>query len=89
MIGKHYAFWKHYYPLFCKFFPEFRDIPLDRFYQAMHVVSPGLISVEDDEVTYNSHIMIRYELEKALIEGDLKASDLPQIWNRYYNPVYY
>lgn len=85
MIGKHHAFWKHYYPFFCNHFPEFRDIPLDRFYQAMHVVSPSLIRVEADEVTYNSHIMIRYELEKALIDGDLKTADLPHVWNRYYN----
>ena len=50
----------------------------------MNEVRPSLIRVEADEVTYNLHILIRFELELALIEGDLEAGDLPAAWNEKY-----
>ncbi|MTD30733.1 carboxypeptidase M32 [Planomicrobium sp. YIM 101495] len=60
---------------------EFHDLTASDLYQSSHVVKPSLIRVEADEVTYPLHIMIRYELEKALLDGEVKMSDLPGIWN--------
>ena len=82
LVGRSYPFWQHYYPTLQSTFPErLKDIPLDAFYKAINRVEPSLIRVEADEVTYNLHIMLRFELELALISGDLKVADLPAAWN--------
>ncbi|MCB0717439.1 MAG: carboxypeptidase M32 [Bacteroidetes bacterium] len=62
----------------------FDGVDPERFYRAANRVEPSLIRVEADEVTYNLHIMIRFELEKALIAGDLSIEDLPEAWNEMY-----
>lgn len=80
-IGRSYAFWKRYYGhLQDVFAKELGDVSLDAFYAAINAVKPSLIRVEADEVTYNLHIMIRYEIEKGLIGGEMKVADLPAIW---------
>ena len=85
MIGRSRPFWERYYPDLQKAFPgEFGGVPLDDFYRAINVVEPSLIRIEADEVTYNLHIMVRYELEKELIGGTLKVADLPEAWNEKY-----
>ncbi len=82
MIGRSYEFWKCYYPELLKVFPEqFEGVSLDEFYRAINKVESSLIRVEADELTYNLHIMIRYEIEKALINQEIKVADLPRIWN--------
>lgn len=82
IIGRSYSFWKCYYNDLQKVFPEqLKDMSLDEFYRAINKVEPSLIRVEADEVTYNLHIMIRYEIEKALINQKIKVSDLPEVWN--------
>ena len=66
-------------------FPStFSSVSVDDFYRAINEVKPSLIRIEADELTYNLHIMIRYELEKMLFNGDLKAADLPEAWNSKY-----
>lgn len=83
IIGRSYSFWSCYYGELQKAFPEqLKDMPLEEFYRAINKVEPSLIRVEADEVTYNLHIMIRYEIEKALINREIKVSDLPEIWNK-------
>ncbi|HOE57681.1 MAG TPA: carboxypeptidase M32, partial [Bacillota bacterium] len=57
-----------------------KDVSQDDFYKAINKVKPSLIRIEADEVTYNLHIMIRYEIEKALINGEIKVADLPEAW---------
>jgi carboxypeptidase Taq len=85
IIGRSHLFWKKYYPLLQKFMPEqFQDIIPDDFAQHINRVHPGMIRVEADEVSYNLHVLIRFELEKALMEGTIKASDLPALWNEKY-----
>lgn len=80
-IGKSAAFWKYFYPKLQKEFPEpFRKVPLPEFVQIINAVKPSLIRTEADEVTYNLHILIRFELEKELIEGSIDPKDLPAIW---------
>ena len=82
LIGRSRGFWKFFYPKLQKSFPaQLKKIPLERFYQMIHRVSRTLIRVEADEVTYNLHVVVRFELEKRLISGELKVAELPQAWN--------
>jgi carboxypeptidase Taq len=59
-------------------------VGLDEFHAAINRVNPSLIRIHADEVTYNVHVMIRFELERALVAGDLKAADLPGAWSEAY-----
>lgn len=82
MIGRSREFWMFLYPFLPEYFPEqFRGVSPDDFYRAVNQVKPSLIRVEADELTYNLHIMLRYELEKALIGGDISVAELPGAWN--------
>jgi carboxypeptidase Taq len=82
VLGRSFPFWSYYYPRLKKIFPgQLGDIPIDAFYTAINKVEPSYIRVESDEATYNLHIMLRLELEIALIEGSLEVKDLPQAWN--------
>ncbi|MEJ6950000.1 carboxypeptidase M32 [Halanaerobiaceae bacterium ANBcell28] len=83
MIGRSQSFWKHYFSKLQNYFPEkTKDISLEDFYQIINRVEASFIRVEADELTYNLHIMIRYELEKGLINQEIKVSDLPEIWKQ-------
>ena len=83
MIGRSRQFWTHYYARLQEYFPaQFGDVSLDDFYKAINKVKPSMIRVEADEATYNLHIMLRLELEIALIEGSLEVKDLPEAWNK-------
>lgn len=85
ILGRSKAFWEFFYPKVQKHFKsQLKDFSLDDFYKMINKVEPSLIRVEADEATYNLHIIIRHELEKALIEGDLKVIDLPNAWNERY-----
>ena len=82
IIGRSRSFWGRYYEELQKVFPEqLNNMTVDEFYRAVNKVEPSLIRVEADEVTYNLHVMIRYEIEKALINGEVKVSELPKLWN--------
>ena len=82
VIGRSRQFWTRYYPSLQDYFPaQFGNISLEAFYKAINKVEPSLIRVEADEATYNMHIMLRLELEIALIEGSLEVKDLPEAWN--------
>lgn len=82
MVGRSYPFWQHFYPRLQEYFPaQLGNVSLDRFYKGINKVEPSLIRVEADEATYNLHIMLRLELEIALVEGSLQVKDLPQAWN--------
>lgn len=84
IVGRSRAFWTRFYPDFQRQFPTFANVSLDDFHRAVNKVKPSLIRVEADEVTYCLHIIIRFELEKAMIEGDLKTADVPEAWNAKY-----
>jgi carboxypeptidase Taq len=84
-VGRNRAFWRFAYPkLQAHFAPALQDVAEEDFYFGLHKVQPSFIRVEADEVTYNLHIVIRYQLEKALIEGSLAVADLPEAWNNAY-----
>jgi carboxypeptidase Taq len=81
LVGRSRAFWNHYYPALQDTFPEaLGDTSLNTFYRAINRVEPSLIRVESDEVTYNLHIMLRFELERGLVSGELDVNDLPDLW---------
>jgi carboxypeptidase Taq len=83
MVGRSKSFWKLFYPEFQKIFPaQTGKIELDDFYKAVNKVSPSFIRVEADEVTYSLHVILRFEIEKAMLSGDIKVSSLPDEWNR-------
>jgi carboxypeptidase Taq len=85
LVGRSRPFWSYYYPQLQAVFPEqLGDIPLDLFYRAINKVRPSLIRVDADEVTYNLHVIIRFELELALLEGTLAIKDLPEAWRASY-----
>ena len=82
LVGRSRAFWTHYYPKLQAAFPEqLGDVALDAFYRAINKVEPSVIRVEADEVTYNLHIMLRFELENAMVERRVDVEDLPELWN--------
>ncbi len=82
-VGHSLPFWRHYYPLLQARFPgQLGDVSLDDFYAAVNAVTPSLIRVEADEVTYNLHIMLRFDLERALINGEVAVKELPDLWNK-------
>ncbi|QDV68170.1 Thermostable carboxypeptidase 1 [Rosistilla carotiformis] len=85
MVGRSLPFCQHFYGELQRTFPEaLSDVDVNAFHFAVNTVEPSLIRVEADEVTYNLHIIIRFELEQALISGDLKPKDLPEAWNQKY-----
>ncbi len=82
IIGRSKEFWTRYYPRLQEYFPtQLGNVSLDAFYRGVNAVEPSLIRVEADEATYNLHIMLRLELEIALMEGSLAVKDAPQAWN--------
>lgn len=85
-VGRGKQFWHHFYPKLQQYFPQqLNDISVEAFYKGMNKVEPSLIRTEADEVTYHFHVMIRYEIEKGLMNGDLFTEDLPEAWNGLYN----
>src|SRR5690606_22262964 len=65
LVGRGLPFWQGAYPRLQELFPQFGRVPLEEFYAAINRVAPSLIRVEADEITYNLHIMVRFELEQA------------------------
>lgn len=81
LVGRSLGFWEYAYPLLRKAFPGALDgVPLDRFYRAINRVERSLIRTDADEVTYNLHVMLRFDLELDLLEGRLEVKDLPDAW---------
>ncbi|MGH6849958.1 MAG: carboxypeptidase M32 [Methylocella sp.] len=81
VVGRGRPFWEHFYPVLRDNFPDqFRHIGFEAFYRAINKVQCSLIRTDADEVTYNLHIMMRFDLELELLEGRLRVKDLPQAW---------
>ena len=88
LVGRGLPFWKYFYPRARQAFPEaLGKVALGDFYLAVNHVEPACNRVQADEVTYNLHILVRFELEQALIHGDLAVADLPGAWNEAYKKV--
>jgi carboxypeptidase Taq len=82
LVGRSRPFWRYFYPRLQEAFPEqLGSVDEERFYRGINKVHPSLIRIDADEVTYNMHIILRFELEQELIEGRLPVKDLPAAWN--------
>ncbi len=85
IIGRSRYFWEYYYPRLQAFFPhQLKSVPLETFYRAINKVERSLIRTGADEVTYNLHVMIRFDLETELLESKLAVKDLPEAWDERY-----
>lgn len=83
LIGRSAEFWEYYYPTLLKDFGLTEtEVPLKKFLQFVNSVEPSLIRVEADPVTYNLHIILRFELERDLLNGKIHVVDLPELWNQ-------
>jgi carboxypeptidase Taq len=81
-VGRGRPFWTHFFPRARQVFPDtLYDVSLDDWLFAINDVQPSFIRVEADEATYNLHIILRFEMEQALLNGDLKPADVPGVWN--------
>ena len=84
-VGRGLPFWQHNMPLLKKYFPnQFFNIDAEQFCKGINKVQPSLIRTEADELTYHFHVMIRYDIEKMLIEGSITTKDIPAYWNEHY-----
>ncbi|MGE5196398.1 MAG: carboxypeptidase M32, partial [Anaerolineae bacterium] len=82
IIGHSMPFWQYFFPKLQNYFPEeLQSVYLEDFYRAINCIKPSLIRIEADEITYSLHIIVRFEIEKALIDGSLKVKEIPEVWN--------
>jgi carboxypeptidase Taq len=89
LVGRSKPFWKAYLPRLKGHFPEqVGEVDLDDFYRAINKVERSFIRVEADEATYNLHIMLRFDLEMAMMEGNLGVKDLPDAWNEKFEEFF-
>ncbi|NEU04103.1 carboxypeptidase M32 [Clostridium senegalense] len=84
IIGKSKEFLRLVYPKVQELFEEFKSVSFEDFYKVCNIACPSLIRTEADELTYSLHVIIRYEIEKELIKGDIEVKDLKDIWNNKY-----
>jgi carboxypeptidase Taq len=85
LVGRSRNFWRFFYPRLQMIFPDqLESVSLETFYRAINKVSRSLIRTNADEVTYNLHVIIRFDLEQALLEGRLGIRDLPKAWREHY-----
>lgn len=80
-VGRSRAFWERWWPRALHYFPHLRSLTLDEWMRSINDASLSHIRVEADEVTYDLHILLRFELEKAIFAGDLAVKDIPEAWN--------
>lgn len=84
-VGRSLQYWKFHYPKLLKVFPEaLKEVSLEKFYKGINRVEPNFIRTEADELHYHFHVMIRYELEKVLINNQIEVSELKEAWNQMY-----
>ncbi len=84
LVGRSRAFWEWALPGLQQHFPSLRGTSLEEFWPPLHTVKPSLIRVEADQGTYDLHVIVRFDLERALFAGDLDVQDLPEAWDQAY-----
>ena len=87
-VGLSRPFWVHYLPVLQAHFPQLANVDVDTFWRGINRVTPSFIRVDADEVTYNLHILLRFDIEVALVTGDLKVADLPSAWNERFETLF-
>jgi carboxypeptidase Taq len=83
LVGRSLPFWRHFFPRLQELYPgELRGYDAEQWYREVNATSPSLIRVEADEATYNLHIILRFELEQAMLADEFPLEQLPEEWNR-------
>jgi len=84
-VGRSLRHWKSHYKILPQTFPKpFKGVDLEMFYRGINKIEPSFIRTESDELHYHFHVLIRYEIEKSLIEGNISVNDLKDLWNKKY-----
>ena len=86
-VGRSLAFWRHWHPIACEHFPELKSSSPETIAAAVNRVRPSFIRVEADQVTYDLHIILRFEIEVKLTEGQLPVADVPHYWNEEFEKM--
>jgi carboxypeptidase Taq len=86
-VGRSVAFWEHWHPRACDHFPALKKFSPEQISRAINRVAPSFIRVEADQVTHDLHIILRFELELKLIEGELDVPDVPGVWNEEFEKM--
>ena len=82
VVGRSHGFWEHFYPMLQRIFADqLSGVPLAAFYRAINKVARSLIRTDADELTYNLHITLRFDLELKMLQGELRVRDLPEAWH--------
>ncbi len=87
-VGRGPAFWEHWHPAACGYFPELKKFTPAQITAAVNRVRPSFIRVEADQVTYDLHIILRFEIELSLVEGKVKTADVPAYWNEQFEKMF-
>lgn len=87
-VGRGRPFWEYFFPQAQRIFSALADVSLDEFHAAINAVKPSFIRIEADEVTYNLHIVLRFELERELLAGRLQPVELPAAWNERFRQMF-
>jgi carboxypeptidase Taq len=87
-VGRSPAFWAHWHPVACEHFPGLKKFSAEQISAAVNRVSPSFIRVDADQVTYDLHIILRFEIEVKLVEGTLKTADVPAYWNEQFEKMF-
>ena len=80
-VGRSKEFWTYELPILKEHFSQLKDVKLDDWYRMVNTVRPSLVRVESDEVYYSLHIMLRFDMENMIINGDVDVNDIPKLWN--------
>ncbi len=87
-VGRTREFWEHWHGPACRHFPGLKKFSPEQVFRAVNRVAPSFIRVEADQVTYDLHILLRFEIELKLTEGELKPADLPAYWNEEFQKMF-
>ena len=87
-VGRSRAFWEKWYPVAIEHFPDLQRFGIDQIVRGVQRIAPSFIRVEADEVTYDLHVLLRFEVELGLIEGKIAVRDLPEIWNAKFEELF-
>ena len=81
-VGRSKEFWTYALPILKEHYPQLKDVSPDDWYRMANIVKPSMIRVESDEVYYSLHIMLRFDIESEIINGDIDVNDIPALWNK-------
>lgn len=89
MVGRSERFWRYFFPKYKDIFKtQLKDVEFDEWFKIVNLVKPSFIRTEADELTYCLHVILRYEIEKDLIEGNIEVKDLPEVWNDKFEKLF-